>query len=134
MVLQRAPGIHATPGARGSVRWKELRPEHVRVSVSGSSPSVVLIRNSFDPDWSYSIDGGPSHQVLAADYFLQGVPVPAGTHTIDLTYDDPKIGEGIAISGAGWGAFALGLAAAFVGRRRLRRRRPTPALSPTCAG
>ena len=88
-------------------------------------PDSALVRDSFDPYWSYSIGGGPPHQVLAADYFLQGVPVPSGRHTVELTYEDPKIGEGILISAIMWGAWTIALVAAFVVGRRPRRRPTT---------
>ena len=55
----------------------------------------LAIHNSFDRGWSYSVDGSTPSHVLAADYFLQAVPVPAGAHTVVLTYSDPNIGRGM---------------------------------------
>jgi hypothetical protein len=59
--------------------------------------------------------------VLRTDYFLQGVAIPAGTHEIRLTYRDPMIGRGLALSALVWLGWLASLAgAAIVERRRFR--------------
>jgi uncharacterized membrane protein YfhO len=65
------------------------------------------------------VDGQPS-EVLRADYFLQGVAVPAGHHVVVLRYHDPSIGYGL------WGS-ALALLAVAGAALATRRRRPEPA-------
>jgi hypothetical protein len=61
------------------------------------------------------VDGRPA-PVLAANYVIQAVPVPRGTHVVELAYDDPWIGYGL----LGSALFISGLvgAAAWFGRRR----------------
>jgi hypothetical protein len=55
-----------------------------------------------------------------ADYMMQGVPVPAGTHIVDLEYRDEPVGIGLVASGVGWGVLGAGLVVAWGrGRRRL---------------
>ena len=124
-VVQRQPGIPQNAGAAANVAVGDRSPEEVVVTVTTGTPGLLVLRNSFDSNWMYSVDGREPSHVLAVDYFLQGVPVPAGKHVVDLRYHDPTIGRGLVISAAVWGAFALGLGAAWsVGRRRRRRRRP----------
>jgi len=53
-----------------------------------------VIRNVFDPNWHATLDGQPV-PLLRADYLLQGVMVPKGRHTIELSYDDPTIWAGV---------------------------------------
>jgi hypothetical protein len=115
-------GIPYARGPQPKIAVDRRSPEAISVTVTTAAPGLLVVRNSFDPDWSYSIEGGPRHQVLAADYFLQGVRVPIGTHTIVLTYEDSKIGQGLLVSAVVWGVFGLALAAAFVVGRRLRSR------------
>ena len=52
-------------------------------------------------------------------YLVQGVVVPAGTHTVDLSYDDPWTGYGLAASLM---VVALLAGGAVVVRRRERVR------------
>ena len=101
----------------------QVSPEDIRISVDAAAPSLVVVRNSFDNLWNATVDGRPVH-MLAADYFLQAVPVPKGHHEVRLRYRDPDVSEGLMASGLVW--LALGLAAfgtAVFGRRR--RRMPT---------
>jgi uncharacterized membrane protein YfhO len=74
------------------------------------------VRTPWERGWHASVDGAPA-TLLRADYFLQGVAVPAGRHVIELRYDDPAIGYGL----AGSAATAVGLSvAAFIAYRRRR--------------
>ncbi len=76
----------------------------------------MLVRNPWDENWHATLDGKPV-PLLHADYVMQGVAVPAGTHTLDLTYRDPAIGVGLWISGTAW---MLLLVAFLVLRRRTK--------------
>ncbi|MGH2590461.1 MAG: hypothetical protein ACRDGW_06655, partial [Actinomycetota bacterium] len=84
-VLERDPGIEPEdPGATtiattGSATYAEVRPEDVRIDVDANAPSLVVVRNTWEPGWSATVDGRPS-PVLRADSFLQAIPVTAGTH------------------------------------------------------
>jgi hypothetical protein len=128
VVLEEDPGI--PPPAESAGTWRatygEASPEDVRVTVSTSRPSVVLVRNAWEEGWTATIDGEPA-RVLPADGFLQAVPVLAGTHDIRLMYREPAIGRGLLASAAVWAAFvALVVAAAVRERRTMRRRVPPP--------
>jgi uncharacterized membrane protein YfhO len=82
---------------------------------------VVLVRNAYDPGWHATVDGHPV-AVLAADYVDQGVPVPTGSHTIVLSYDDPAVGYGLV--GTALSLVALLGSAAFLRARRKSRTGP----------
>jgi uncharacterized membrane protein YfhO len=83
-----------------------------------------VIRNVFDRGWHATVDGAPA-PVLAADGVDQAVAVPAGAHTIRLSYDDPSVGLGIAGSTVSAGGLAA-VAVALGLRSRRRRRAETP--------
>ena len=92
------------------------------MAVDATAPSLVVIRNSYDEGWSATVDGAPA-EVLPADGFLQGVAVDAGHHEVALTYRDPAIGRGLAVSAVVWLALGAAFAGcAFVERRRRRGR------------
>jgi hypothetical protein len=116
-VVEGNPGIGSSSAPPGTATYRELSPEDVRLSVHASAPSIVVVRNAWDPNWSASVDGSRA-PVLRADYLLQGIPVPAGTHEITLTYDDPRIGEGIALSAIVWFGLVGAIAIAAISRRR----------------
>ncbi len=116
------PGIAPQPGSGGAATFRWNGAQSARVVVDAAAPAVVLIRNAYASGWRATVDGRPSH-VLPADDLLQGVPVPAGHHVIDLTYAEPTIGYGLA--GSAVTLVGLLVAAVLLGRRQ-RRYRPWP--------
>jgi hypothetical protein len=121
-LLRSDPGLSPGParqGATGTAAVSRTSPEHLTMDVDAAAPSLVVVRNVFDPDWTATVDGRPA-PLIATDFLLQGIPVPAGRHRVDLVYGDPWIGRGMVASGAAW----LGLGAALVillARDRRRR-------------
>jgi hypothetical protein len=127
VVLDSGPPVRCGPRRPGgTVGYREPGPQEVQLDVSAPAAGVVLVRNSWDENWHATVDGRPA-PVLHADYLLQGVPVPAGRHTVVLRYDDPPIGYGLAGSAV---AVALLVGAILVARRR-KRRQAAPAPEQT---
>jgi hypothetical protein len=105
-------------GLGQTVTYRAEGTQAARLEVQTDRPAVVLVRNVYDRGWKATVDGR-STSLLPADYLMQGIPVPAGTHTIVLSYDDPSIGYGLlgsVVSLVGMLGFALVLR-----RRRLAR-------------
>jgi uncharacterized membrane protein YfhO len=122
----------AVPGsAPGAATYREVQPEDVRIQVEANAPSIVVVRNSYDPGWTATVDGRPT-PVLPTDYLLQGVAVPAGHHDVRLVYRDPEISRGLAAGAFVWIMLlgAIPLALALERRAALRRRRPPDAVVP----
>lgn len=127
-LLETDPGITANPpspgafpGAFPSATYLETDPEHVRLDVTATDPSIVVVRNSYDPGWSATVDNH-SAPVLPADYLMQGVPVQPGHHIITLTYRDTSITTGLEASAGAWGGLLLAWLTALVLERRKRNR------------
>jgi hypothetical protein len=57
---------------------------------------------------------------------MQGVVVPAGNHVVELTYQDPWIGRGLAVSAISWVVVLLVLAWLWPAARRARRATSPP--------
>jgi hypothetical protein len=127
-VVEGDPGIEPSgTGVSGTATYSEVHPEDVRISVRADAPSLVVVRNVWEPGWVASVDGAPA-PVLRADYLLQAVPVPAGSHEIRLIYHEPAVGLGIALSAVAWTVLALAaVAVAAIARRRSTE---TPGSSP----
>jgi hypothetical protein len=125
-VVETDPGIVpsvTSEAPSGSATYTEVRPEDVRIHVTAETPSLVVVRNAWERGWAATVDGSPV-RVLAADAFLQAIPVPAGEHDIRLTYGEPAIGRGIAASAIVWSAFVGVLVVLLMTeRRRVTQRR-----------
>jgi hypothetical protein len=127
-VLEAKPSLpkpvpHTNPGA---ATYRDLGPQAAEVTVRADHAGIVLIRNAFDTGWHATLDGRAA-PLLRTDYLFEGVAVPAGSHTIELRYDDPWIGYGLAGSGIVVGAMLL---AALALARADRRRPPVAPAHP----
>lgn len=74
-------------------------PGHITVALSGPAPaaSTLVVSENMYPGWSATVDGRAA-AIGRADYTLIGVPLAAGSRTIDLVYRDPMTGTGVAIT------------------------------------
>lgn len=127
-VLEKDPGLARVDGARpGVADYAEASPEDVRISVSATAPSIVVVRNAWDENWSATVDGTPT-QVLPTDGFLQGVAVGPGEHEVRLTYSEPSVFAGLRAAGIVWAIWLLALLVTVVIEERryhqLHRRVP----------
>jgi hypothetical protein len=68
-----------------------IRAENeIRMKVSQSQPGIWIFSERWDTLWQVSVDGVPT-QPVRAFYALQGIPVSAGEHTIQLSYELPGL-------------------------------------------
>jgi hypothetical protein len=116
-VLEEDPGLPQNEAEGAEVSYQGVRPDRARIAVDAPGGGILLVRNTFDPNWRARLDGRPV-SVLRADSFLQAVVVPAGRHVIELEYDDPWVGCGLLGSGFAIGGLAL---AGILLHRRGRR-------------
>jgi hypothetical protein len=120
--VEQDPGIPATPQtAPGSAVYRELTPEDVRITVDTPAPALVVVRNSYDAGWSATVDGRPA-PLLATDYLVQGVAVPAGRHEIRLVYRDDAVMRGALAGIVVWFMLLASIPSALLLERRARRR------------
>jgi hypothetical protein len=108
-VLESEPGlVQSAPGPAGSATYQEVTPEDVRIRAEAAVPSILVVRNAWDDGWSATLDGR-AVPVLRADAFLQGIAIPAGSHDVRLTYREPAMGRGVALSALVWLGFLVAL-------------------------
>ena len=130
-VLERDPGIEPTPDAGpGTATYAERDPDHARIAVSATAPSIVVVRTSYDDGWTATVDGAHAG-VLPVDGFLQGVAVPAGEHDVELTYRDDAVTTGVRAGVIAWGLLLALIASSWLIERRRRSRAPA-GRSPRC--
>ena len=90
---RRAP---ADPAAE-TVRLTQSEPDRLELAVRAEAPGLLVLSEVWDPGWRATVSG-VSAPVLLADHTLRAVPVPAGQHTVVLSYDPPLLRVGIAIT------------------------------------
>ena len=101
VILERDPGF-APPSEEIAAAAVDAtyRPQGVTgavVEVSVDRPSVMVVRNTFHPGWE-ATSNGRRLRVIPANHLDQAVILPPGDHDILLTYREPSIGTGLAVS------------------------------------
>jgi hypothetical protein len=109
-----------------SVGFRQISSDQASLTFFSHVPAFLVVRQAYDNGWSATIDGKTA-QVLPTDYFLQGIAVPGGKHTVVLTYHDPKVYEGLAFSAVVWMLLAVAIVASLVRSKRYEAALASPA-------
>ena len=119
-----APGPAGT--SPGSTTVLTYTPGSIRIQAQATRPALLVVAESWYPGWRATLDGRPA-PILRANYLSQSVVVPAGTHTVELTYAPDSFTIGAWLSALGL-AGLLGLCGWVVwsGRRKQQQQREEP--------
>ncbi len=112
VVLGQAPPVTLDGGpVQGSVTWQERTPNELRLSVTSDKAALLIVADNWYPAWHATVDGEGA-PLLRAYHTLRAVPVPAGTHTVDMVYHSSIVARSMWVSivvllllfgGVGWG-------------------------------
>jgi len=113
-----APTVSTSNDASGeSVSVTGQATDALTLSANLVSDGVVVISQSFASGWKVYVDGKATPLYLS-DGILQGVPVTAGVHTIELEYEPKSLRMGLWITGFS-GVLLVGVwVYAFANRKR----------------
>jgi uncharacterized membrane protein YfhO len=73
----------AGPGE--AARVVEARPGRLVLEVAAAGDGLLVISQPFYPGWQAEVDG-QQVPIQRVDYLLQGVPLAAGAHRVELSY------------------------------------------------
>jgi hypothetical protein len=100
------PGAHDIPAPPGagersateSVRLLSNRdPDRLLIEAHLETPGFVVIADTYYPGWNAWVDGVPV-PIYPANLLFRAVPVPAGTHTLDLRYEPNSFRYGLGLA------------------------------------
>ncbi len=67
------------------------------LETNATIPTVLIVSEMFYPGWGAAIDGQPA-SIVAADFLLRGVALPAGQHRVEMRYTAPAARKGLIVS------------------------------------
>jgi len=94
----------ATNASGGSVEFKSYSTKDIVFAANAAAPSVLLLNDKYDANWSVTVDGQPA-DLLRCNFLMRGVFVPTGQHTVEFKFSMPHKPLYITLS-----AWAIGLA------------------------
>ena len=127
-VLLSEPGAAAS-GAQGTVTIERDTGDDVRIKVDAKGTGYLVVADAMQHGWHATVDGKPA-VLTPADHAGVAVHLPAGTHTVEITYVPDGWRKGVALSFASaLLILVLALRLPNLAWRRLRRA-PAPEDAP----
>lgn len=97
-LLEEKPPFTASSNQHvGTAILQSYEPNKVIIQTQSSTPSLLVITDTFYPGWTATIDTTQT-SIQRANYTYRGIFVPEGEHTITMRYDPISFKIGIWIS------------------------------------
>jgi hypothetical protein len=94
-----------------SARVTDYQPDHLTIETQSTSAGLLVVSEVYESGWRAYVDGAAA-AILPTDHALQGVPLPAGRHTVELRYEPTSLRAGLMISGVAGAMMLVAFAAA----------------------
>ncbi len=94
--IENPPPIPPTNG-KGYILFQHYESERITVVTKTESPMLLVVSDTYYPGWKGYIDGHPTN-IYITNFFLKGIFVPKGIHTITLIYDPTSLKIGKTLS------------------------------------
>lgn len=114
----------SAPASGWQVRITDHRINRIGLTVETPQAGLLVLSEAYFPGWRASIDGAEA-PVYRTNFVSRGIPVPAGTHTVDLVFDPPSFNRGALISVLTLLVCCGGIAASLWNERRSRQQTET---------
>ncbi|MCD6290762.1 MAG: YfhO family protein [Anaerolineae bacterium] len=66
--------------------WQLDGPNRVRITAELAAPGYLVVSQTWYPGWQAKLETGKQLPILRANYAFQAIPLPAGQHTVTLTF------------------------------------------------
>ena len=100
----------------GEAKITKYAPKEIEVTVSNSTPALLVYHDKYSDNWSLWVDGKPE-TLYRANFIMRGVPLAAGQHTVVMRYSQPMTGLYVSLVGLAIGLGVLGFVC-FSGAKR----------------
>ncbi|GEM_PF-4424530 len=85
-ILESDPGLRTECSNGGEIELRSYGEHLVSLVSHSDTESLVVMTDTIHSGWRAQLDGRPV-PILTADLALRAIPVPAGTHTIELKFN-----------------------------------------------
>jgi hypothetical protein len=72
-----------------TVEFKSYAPKDIVLSANAVAPSILLLNDKFDPNWSVTVDGKPA-PILHCNFIMRGVYLAPGAHIVEFRFALPN--------------------------------------------
>jgi hypothetical protein len=119
-IIERAPAAPGTGGPPEPARVRRRGTDGTVIDVQARAPGQLVVLDTYYPGWKATVDGRAA-PIRPANGAFEAIPVPAGSHVVELSYHPRSVRIGIWISILATALLAAAGAAVAVRARRARR-------------
>jgi hypothetical protein len=83
--LPTTPLSSTTNQNQGSVEFKSYASKDIVFNTHADTPTVLLLNDKFDPNWSVFVDGKPA-PLLRCNFIMRGVYLTPGAHIVEFQF------------------------------------------------
>ncbi len=128
VVTEVPDGVSLAEGdPTGEVEWLERGTDGRLLRVTSDRAALLVIADNWVDAWTATVDGETA-PVLRVNHTQLGIPVPAGTHEVEVTFASGPVGLGL------WITFVCSILAIVVAVVSFIRSQPGPAPRPAEQG
>ena len=116
-------------GGEASLEAARVGPTRLEVRVESTQPGILFVSENYLPGWEaeWRSESPASEEIrlpiVRAHQAFLGIPVPAGSGTVELAYRPASVRWGLAISASGWVLLVVALWGQISGALRTSWRR-----------
>ncbi len=118
------PPRHGSTVPQGSARILEHQPNRMVVDARLDQEGLLVLSEAFYPGWRAFSDG-QELPVYRTNYVQRGIPLPPGTHHVEVRYEPEPFARGSLIT-----LVTLGMCLAGIGAGIIRSRKKDSAIKP----
>jgi hypothetical protein len=89
-LIENDPSVGAAPGGDQTVlpatRVEDLGPNEVRIEVTATGPSYLVLDDYYHRGWTAHVDRQPA-RIFVANALFRAVPIEAGPHVVDFRFE-----------------------------------------------
>jgi hypothetical protein len=97
----------ATNENSGTVEFKSYASKDIVFDAKAGAPTVLLLNDKYDPNWSVTVDGKPA-PLLRCNFIMRGVYLTPGAHTVEFQFRMPHKPLYVTLAAIGVGIFLCG--------------------------
>jgi hypothetical protein len=120
LLEETPPAMSPSTGEAEQITFSSYEPDEMTMQVTANANGMIVVSEIYSKGWNAYVDG-KKVDIYAADYVLRGIPITAGSHTVELKYELRSLTVGVIISAlAGAALLVIGVALAWDIRARRR--------------
>jgi len=93
-------------GESGRVDILRRTPGSLTLTVTAPADALLVLSEIYYPGWQATVDGR-AIPIIRTDYVLRGIPIPAGSHRVELSYRPRTVWWGAVVSGVTLGVLVV---------------------------